>query len=397
MRVLRLGLVGLLVVAALSAQSPREIQFVFTSDSHYGITRPEFRGSRNVNAAIVNAALVQRLNQLASSSFPHDGGLRSTMPVGSIDFVVDGGDIANREESLPQAIQPAAASWNQFRTDYLQTLRLKNHDGNVAPVFVVPGNHEASNAVGFYKPMKPAVDPTAMVAMYNGMMRPHTPRTTSTFDFTRDRVYFSRNIGGVHLVFVQVWPDSQARAWIENDLKSISETDPVLLFTHDQPDVEAKHLINPNGRHDVNATDRFENLLADTFADGKTIENVSLIEQRQLEAFLSRHRNITAYFHGNSNWNQFYDWIGPDGQIVLHTFRVDSPMKGAVSAADERRLSFQVVTIDTASRVMTVRECLWNADPAHPDGPLAWGGSTTVALEPRPVAGTRRGAGNTPD
>jgi len=396
-RVLRLGLVGLLVVAALSAQSPREIQFVFTSDSHYGITRPEFRGSRNVNAAIVNAALVQRLNQLASSSFPHDGGLRSTMPVGSIDFVVDGGDIANREESLPQAIQPAAASWNQFRTDYLQTLRLKNHDGNVAPVFVVPGNHEASNAVGFYKPMKPAVDPTAMVAMYNGMMRPHTPRTTSTFDFTRDRVYFSRNIGGVHLVFVQVWPDSQARAWIENDLKSISETDPVLLFTHDQPDVEAKHLINPNGRHDVNATDRFENLLADTFADGKTIENVSLIEQRQLEAFLSRHRNITAYFHGNSNWNQFYDWIGPDGQIVLHTFRVDSPMKGAVSAADERRLSFQVVTIDTASRVMTVRECLWNADPAHPDGPLAWGGSTTVALEPRPVAGTRRGAGNTPD
>jgi hypothetical protein len=47
----------------------------------------------------------------------------------------------------------------------------------------------------------------------------------------------------------------------------------VFLFTHDEPDVEAKHLINPNGRHDVNATDQFENLLADTFADGNTIED----------------------------------------------------------------------------------------------------------------------------
>ena len=395
MRALRRSLVGLLVVAALGARSPQEIQFVFTSDSHYGITRPEFRGSHNVNAAIVNAALVTRMNRLASSSFPRDGGLRSTMTVGAIDFVVDAGDIANREELLPEAIQPAAASWNQFRADYLQTLRLRNHDGHVAPVFVVPGNHEASNAVGFYKPMTPAVDTTAMVEMYNAMMKPRTPKTTSTFDFGRDKVYFSRNVGGLHLVFVQVWPDSQARAWIDNDLKNVSESTPVFLFTHDEPDVEAKHLINPNGRHDVNATDQFENLLADTFADGKTIEGASLIEQRQLEAFLSRHRNITAYFHGNSNWNQFYDWVGPDAGIVLHTFRVDSPMKGAVSAADERRLSFQVVTIDSASRAMTVRECLWNADPAHPNGPLAWGGSTTVALEPRPVAGAGRGAGNT--
>jgi len=73
-------LVGLLVVAALSAQSPREIQFVFTADSHYGITRPAFRGSRNVNAAIVNAALVQRMNQLASSSFPRDGGRTISRP-----------------------------------------------------------------------------------------------------------------------------------------------------------------------------------------------------------------------------------------------------------------------------------------------------------------------------
>jgi hypothetical protein len=187
-----------------------------------------------------------------------------------------------------------------------------------------------------------------------------------------------------------VWPDSQARAWIENDLKAVGDSTPVFLFTHDQPDVEAKHFINPNGKHDVNSTDQFENLLTDTFADGPSTTAKSLVEQRQLEAFLARHRNITAYFHGNSNWNQFYDWIGPNGSVVLHTFRADSPMKGDASAADERKLSFQVVTIDTASRMMTVRECLWDADPAHPNAPLAWGGSTTVALQPRPAAAPAR-------
>ena len=60
-------------------------------------------------------------------------------------------------------------------------------------------------------------------------------------------------------------------------------------------------------------------------------------------------------------------------------------MKGALSSLDERTLSFQVATIDTASRLMTVRECLWNADPARPDGPIEWGASTTVALQPRPM------------
>jgi hypothetical protein len=53
-------------------------------------------------------------------------------------------------------------------------------------------------------------------------------------------------------------------------------------------------------------------------------------------------------------------------------------MKGAVSADDETRLSFQVATIDTATRMLTVRECLWNADPAIPA--LSWGESRTVSL-----------------
>ena len=41
-------------------------------------------------------------------------------------------------------------------------------------------------------------------------------------------------------------------------------------------------------------------------------------------------------------------------------------MKGNASSKDEKLLSFQVVSIDTDARKMTVREALWNADPKHP-------------------------------
>jgi hypothetical protein len=98
------------------------------------------------------------------------------------------------------------------------------------------------------------------------------------------------------------------------------------------------------------------------------------------------HPNLTAYFHGNSNGNQFYDWSGPDHTAAIHTFRVDSPMKGNVSATDETRLSFQLVTIDMATRMMTAREILWNAHRGAGGIDISWGGSTTVALTPRPLA-----------
>ena len=35
--------VAVLALASLSARTPRQIRFVFTSDVHYGITRPVFR------------------------------------------------------------------------------------------------------------------------------------------------------------------------------------------------------------------------------------------------------------------------------------------------------------------------------------------------------------------
>ena len=355
---------------------PARIQFVFTSDLHYGITRPMFRGNSDVDSQVVNRALVAQINRIPEVVFPNDGGNGADQLVGSFDFVAIGGDVANRAEvTETNTIQSAAKSWSQFRADYIDGLKLHDRGGARTPLYVVPGNHDVSNAIGSYKPMEPAIDKTALTEIYNLMLRPPTLKTTDSLDYPRDKMLLSYDIGGMHFVFITLWPDSSVRTWMENDLKNMSAGTPVIIFAHDPPEGDAKHFINPGGTHDMNKTDQYENLLSDPFTDMVT-------ERRSLEAFLLKHPNITAYFHGHNNWNQFYDWTGPDHTIALHTFRVDSPMKGHFSGSDEKKLSYQIATIDTAARTMTVREVLWNANPNDPNSPVTFGGSTTVALSP---------------
>jgi hypothetical protein len=373
---LRRLVVALFAAGAVLRAAPAHIHFVFTADAHYGLTRTTFRGASNVPAHIVNMALVAKVNGLPEARFPDDGGIDAGQPIRSLDFLVEGGDTANREEGTgAAAIQRASVSWSQFVADYFDGLSVKTDAGDRAPLYVVPGNHEASNAVGFYKPMTPPTDRTPMVDMFNRMLRPATPKTDQTFTYDRDRVLYSHDVGGVHFVFLQVWPDSSARTWLTRDLASVLNTTPVVIFVHEQPDAEAKHFKNPNGPFNVNAVNQFENLLSDTFADGRAITERSTIEQTDLETFLREHRNVTAYFHGHSNWNEFYDWAGPRRSLALHVFRVDSPMKGKASSEDESKLSFQVATIDTSAMRMTVRECLWNQGQG-----VAWGASKTVSL-----------------
>src|SRR5215467_3413822 len=281
---------ALLATTALVADAPqahnRVVRFVFTSDAHYGLMRRTFRGQTDVSAHVVNAALVADINAQSAD--------------GPVDFVVEGGDVANRAE-IDEHVQAPSISWEQFRTDYIDGLTLRTHSGAPTPVYVVPGNHDASNAVGFYKPMHPAIDKTVMVGIYNLMMAP-AARTTATFDYAADRILTSRDTGGVHFVFLTVWPDSIGRAWLARDLEHVDASTPVVVFTHDQPDAQSKHFTNPNGAHGINAVDRFENLLSDTFADGKTVEAEDVAEQAAWEDFVRHHTNITAYFHGNSNW-----------------------------------------------------------------------------------------------
>ncbi len=368
--------------ALLSAAS---VTFVFTSDLHYGIHRGYFRGDANVEARVVNAALVRKLNALPSARLPNDGGWRADEKVGAIDFVIVTGDIANRQELHPLRIQPAALSWQQFESGFVAEFALKNARGEPAPLLVVPGNHDVSNAIGSPNKMVPATDASAMAGIYNRMMRPAIPRTSGSYRYETDKIQVARQFGGALCLFITMWPDRGARAWIEGELRKVPATMPVFIFCHDQPDIEAKHLTNPNGRHEVNSHDKFENVVADVCVDGPTIEAPTTTVQRELADFLKSHRNIAGYFHGNSNWNEFYTWKGPDRDLALAVFRADSPIKGKESGTDETKLSFQLVTYDTTAQTLTARECRWNAKGKQ-DGdavPVAWGTSRTISLAPR--------------
>ena len=356
------------------------IQLTFTSDAHYGITRKSFRNDTAVDGHVVNAAMIKEMNGISRIRLPLDSGVNAGKPAGPVDYVVEGGDIANRME-IPD--QSDAKSWRQFYSDYINGITLMGHDGKKTKVIVIPGNHDITNAIGFYRPMNPKTDATSMAAIYNLMLQPSKPLAPNKYDYSKDKVNFSKNISGIHFMFITLWPDSSERIWMEKDLRKVPSKTPVILFTHDQPECEAKHFTNPSGAHDINANARFENLLEEIYKDGTTAVadgGNTDIEQKGWVSFLKKHPNIKAYFHGNDNFNEYYTYRGPDSSVALNAFRVDSPMKGDSSATDETKLSFQVITIDTKTLTMTVRECLWNTDPGHPAKCLKWGTSKTISL-----------------
>lgn len=369
-----LGIATLFIFLCVGSSFAEQVQLVYTSDQHYGISRKQFRSQEHVSATDVNAAMVEAINSLPSVTFPADGGVRAGEKVKWADVVISTGDIANRMEGTdPEKVTSATRCWEIFATQYVNDLKLKDRKGNVAEVLVVPGNHDATNAVGFHRSMTPEKDNGAMVAMYNRAN--NASLTPETFDFAKHKVYLSRNLADVRLLVVQMWPDSVTRAWLDKEIAAQPKGTPVILFTHDQPDIEAKHLINPNGDQSINGKDKFENLVSDVSSVSST-KDTPVQEMREFVAFLKKNPSIVAYFHGNENENEFYTWKGPDNNIALPTFRVDSPMKGNKSSKDETKLSFQVVSIDTDAKKLTVREALWNANPAAPQ--VTWGESKTI-------------------
>jgi Calcineurin-like phosphoesterase len=352
------------------------VNFVFTSDVHYGITRPHFRGVDSVPSTIVNRAMLAAIDKLPADKLPQDGGVAAGETIGKIDAILITGDIANREET---GIQSATTSWQQFQTDYDHLVTTRDGAQQPTPLLLGPGNHDVSNTVGFWRPMRPATDAASMAGIYNRMMNPAQPRTAATYNYTTDKIHFIRTIDGIGLLFVNCWPDSTEQAWMEKSLDRLAPGAPVLLFTHSQPDVEARFFTNPSGDHGIDSTHKFENLLPETLQDGPTLKDSTLIEQRKLANFLHRHPEIKAYFHGHNNYTEYYQWQGPDKTNALPCFRVDSPMKGRFSAKDETLLSFELITIDTRKKTMTVRECRWNPAPKDP-AILQWGQTKTIAL-----------------
>jgi len=365
-------IISLIFVVSVHGQV---INIVYTSDAHYGITRPKFRGDTNVPGYRVNAAMINQMNTVPSLILPNG------QTVGAVDYVIQSGDIANRME-IP--IQSAATSWSQFETDYMHHLKLTNHNGKPAQLLVVPGNHDISNAIGYSKPMNPKTDPTAMVQIYNKMMNPAQPKTNADYNYATDKINYSLDIHGIHFMFITLWPDSAERIWMQKDLKDVAKTTPVIIFCHDQPTCESKHFTNPVPPYDMTAANKFENLTTEHYKEGNVAlkdDGATAIEQRGWVKFLKLHPNIKAYFHGNSNYNEFYVYKGPDNDVALNTFRVDSPMKGKYSAEDETLLSFQLISLDPLTQTLTVRECLWNTQPIDKMQRIILGKNVTIALK----------------
>jgi hypothetical protein len=357
------------------------IQMVFTSDAHYALTRKNFQGDTDVNAHVVNGAMIKKINTLPALILPMDDGIGAGKIIGAVDYLIQTGDIANRME-IPY--QNAATSWSQFEEDYMRSVTLKDHRHKPAKLLLAPGNHDISNAIGYSKPMEPKTDPTAMVKIYNLMMKPAKPKTNINYNYTTDKINYSLNIQGIHVLFITLWPDSAERIWIQKDLAVVSIKTPVIIFCHDQPTCEAKHFTNPIPPYNMTIENNFENLNTEHYKDGYTATKdggVTDVEQRGWVKFIKLHPNIKAYFHGNSNYNEFYVYKGPDLDIALNTFRVDSPMKGKYSAKDETKLSFQLISIDTIKQSLTVRECLWDTQPQNISAKVIFGTSKTISLK----------------
>jgi DNA repair exonuclease SbcCD nuclease subunit len=362
--------------------TPASIQFIFTSDAHYGITRAAFQGKTNVDAHIVNAAMIAQMNTLPGLVLPNDGGVNAGQQIKTVDYILQGGDVANRMETSA-TVQTAAASWEQFKIDYLQSLTVKNSKNQNAELLMVPGNHDVSNTIGYYAAMNPLSDASSMAQIYNLMFKT-SAKTATNFNYATDRINYSKDIAGVHFCFIQMWPDSSVRIWMNKDLQTVAATTPVIIVAHDQPAVVANHFTNPNGTHSINNTDKFDNVLDEQYKEGlitATATSPDNIEQRAFVAFLKQHTNIKAYLHGHAHESKFYTYTGPDNDVSLATVGADSPMKGVVSAADETKLTFHFCALDTKTMTLTIRECLWDTAPTAPATAIQWGKMVNIKLK----------------
>lgn len=352
--------------------------FVFISDVHFGLKRIKFRNAVNVPAYQVNQAMLQVINSSSNITFPNDLGVSANKKINGIDFMVITGDLTNRQELYPVKIQSSALSWKEFEDCYIHGLKLRNQQGEPTPLYLVPGNHDVSNAIGSPSKLIPTTDATSMTELYNRYMHPQKPLAPTEYNYKDNKIYYAEDIGGAHEIFITMWPDSTARKWIENDLKHVAKDVPVFIFCHDPPEIDARHLTNPNGKHDINAKDKFENVVADIYKDGSESDGDTTLEQAELTQFLKNHPAIVGYFHGHTNFTEFYTWKGTDNSLHLNTFRSDSPMKGQISGKDETKLAFQLITFDTQKHLLTVRECLWNTSKEK--GKIVWGRSQTVSI-----------------
>jgi hypothetical protein len=375
-------------------------------------------GVEYFDANTINQALLASLNQISGLTFPNDGGVNAGAAVGGIDMLAVTGDMANRYENnggtYQNTVQIDATSWQQFCTTYFPTaagggMALKTSANATPALLLSPGNHDISNAIGYYdlNPFgTPPVgqDATSLCAMIQvatggtlSLAAPPTyvtggnlaglglsPTTYSEALFTAknpagayiNKPDYALTINGIHFISLSAWPDSGSRAWIDNDLASVPITTPVMLFTHCYPDVDTS-LLTPNPDTGPFTSKTYQCVVSDKVDPSEVGSTGTVVEQLAMTTWIKTHPNIVAYFHGHTNFNEMYTYTGPNNDIALNCFRIDSPMKGQLSAAaplptaaaawqqnPTSLLSFQLATINNATMQMTVREIRWYPTPA---------------------------------
>ena len=227
-----------------------EIRFIYCSDLHYGIKR-NFRGKECETYKVVDEML-KSFTLLYSSPLPSDGGAGAGTVFGEPDFLICTGDISNR---MQKGAWTASESWNQFKKDWIDALDY--------PVYVVPGNHDISNAIGYPKRLSPERDDASAVGIFNHNMPMYGHSEIEDFNYPENSVRYSFVRDSLRFMFIGMWPDGNMRMWMDSVMTE-DPVSPVIIFTHDPVEADAKHYTNPNYPYNINAVDKFENLLSDT-------------------------------------------------------------------------------------------------------------------------------------
>ena len=294
LRMSRLAAVILCLTALIAAPAAAvELTFFVTGDTHYGFVTPETQ----------NLAVVNDMNALPGTAYPGSGGTVATPA-----FVAVLGDVAQRDDN--PAYQAPAVAWQRF----LDHFGANGTDGLLHyPVRELLGNHDYGNDFSYGGQIRAAI-----TARHGGL-------------------YYSANIGGVHVVSLDIWPDAEVRTWLAGDLAALPANAPVILLQHDPPTPDSSHQ-----------------------SQGFIIDTDSTAFYNTVAPY-----NVIGLFHGHDHSAASYTWNG------LSVYRPGSPTKGTAS--------FLVVHVtDTA---VTVDQRYWDSD--------TWGfhdGRTIMTPEPATLA-----------
>jgi hypothetical protein len=379
----------------LTVQPSTVVNFVFTSDSHFGdYTKAgvTFQGATSVDSVTVNSRMRDAINTLPNLTAPDDYGVLAGQPFGTFDFMVNLGDQTSKGETGTDTATNTALRWDEWKSVYSDGLTLTNRAGAALPIYLTPGNHDVANALGGPDIVPIAHDATALVNIYNWTMKPATPLTLATFDYNQHKVFKVEKIGGINCVFTNQWMDAEMIENLTAYLAAHAEatTAPMFIFCHMPPEQTGANFRDPSSDGITFPwTYGFNNIFRDPMSpddgDNTLTTTAPLKEVTALATFLKAHKNIVAWFHGHDNFTQFRTWNGENSvsidntmtQLAIPVFRVDSPMKGKDSAKAPAKMAFNVVSIDTVTKQLTIRECLWNATNTQGGG-VGWGISETV-------------------